>query len=340
MLERQAAEREIDPLGPNGDHGARLVPVDDRELRRAALQDDVLVDDDVLVPGAFADRDDGIQGGGVHGVLEIQVGHAVHAHHARLGGDGIAVVVQVVAELRAAGMDARVAVVAVGPVGESTGNGLARVDGCSPAEPVAVEVRVVRGHERGVVGIVGLAVAVVVDAAIANLQRIGMPRWILVVAIAVHCGLVGLWNTRGSGLRVAESIGVGVGEHRNRIDRVLVHGTVAVVVDPVAALVCARVHECLVVVAVRTQLDTVAVVVDASGGHRRGVPFAAPRRDCPEEEARVASEEALREHHVDLPHDVIVCVGEAERADRELGSAVAGPVRHERDRVPGPVVVH
>ena len=150
----------------------------------------------------------------------------------------VAVVVDLVAGLRGAGVHGAVAVVAVAGVrdvaaGLAAGHGPARAVALAVAVLVDVERRT-RGGVHGAVVVVDVAIAVVVDA-VAHLGSRGVDGAVAIVAVVgvadvaagLAAGVVG-----GAAVALAVAVGVRV---VGGLDP-LVHGAVAVVVDQVAHL--------------------------------------------------------------------------------------------------------
>jgi glycerophosphoryl diester phosphodiesterase len=188
-------------------------------------------------------------------------------------GEAVAVVVQPVgAELRGAGVDGRVGVVAV-PAGlDATGEGQAGAEEVGVgAVAVAVAVQVPGGgvDEAGIL-VVGEAVAVLVGlVGVADLGGPGVDPGVAVVAVLAVAG--GALDGRAGALPdlgVAVAIPVGVTVPGGRVDRVgLVQQAVAVVVLPVAALLGVGVDGRIGVVAVAGLLDrTDGPLAAAQGG--------------------------------------------------------------------------
>ena len=145
----------------------------------------------------------------------------------------VTVVVQGVADFLGVGVDARVGVVAVGVVGDVADHGLTAVQGAvGIAEAVTVRVGVPGGLEL----LVHRAVAVVVDA-VARLDGCGVDGGVAVVTVGgqgrLDPTLPGVAAV-DAGARITEAITVAV--QVPALGQVLVHGAVAVVVQPVAAL--------------------------------------------------------------------------------------------------------
>ena len=174
--------------------------------------------------------------------------------HTLLIGQPVAVIVGAVrTELLGAGVGRGGGVVAVGVVGDMACGRLAGVGGgIGVAEAVAVVVGVEGACVRGV-ALVGLSVAVVVDA-IAQLGGAGVDGAVGVVAVGVvgdiACGQrAGIGRGRG----VTEAVAVVVGVEGARVCGVVLVGlSVAVVVDVVAQLGGAGVDCAVGVVAVGT----------------------------------------------------------------------------------------
>ena len=156
--------------------------------------------------------------------------HRAHVHGA------VAVVVDAVADLHAAGQSRQVAVVAVPGLGAGAHRLLAgplAVRSVAPA--VAVPVFVPGGRIQGV--LVRQAVAVLVHA-VAAFRRVGVDRSIAVVAVPV---LVHLANQGSAGHphgSAAPAVGIGIRVPGGGVHGVvLVHHRVAVVVESVAQLI-------------------------------------------------------------------------------------------------------
>ncbi|MEZ4241501.1 MAG: hypothetical protein R3F59_36195 [Myxococcota bacterium] len=171
-------------------------------------------------------------------------------------------------------------------------------------EAVAVAVEVGVPGERVVDGLVGVgqAVAVVVEP-VAVLLRARVHGGLRVVAVVAD-GDRALAGPAG-GVRVAVAVAVGVDEPA--LGRVLVDGTVAVVVDPVARVVAAGVDPRVGVVAVGGHVG----IARARGGgiaavHRVRADGAIPVRICVEEPVALAQRRGAVGRGVDRAVAVVV----------------------------------
>jgi hypothetical protein len=229
--------------------------------------------------------------------VAVRVGPVRHERD-RVVDEAVAVVVRAVAELDVAGEVQRVGVVAVG----------------AGVDPVAVEVRPVRGREG----------AVLVHAVAHELGRARVDAGVAVVAVgAIRDGPRGGAGAGGRGRAgVAEAVAVGVvvpGPHEETV----VDPGVAVVVPAVAHLHPARGVGRVGVVAVETDGHTVAVEVRGVGRRRVAVVVAA-----------VAGELGRARVHGRVGVVAVVAVADGERVRRPVAGG-----RGRRDGVAVPVAV-
>lgn len=245
-------------------------------------------------------------------------------------GDPIAVVVRAIAVLVGAGEARRVAVIAVGGVGDVALRLVALGDRGSRgvAEVVAVGVRV-PGAGIGAGAGIDHAVAVVVDV-VADLGRAGVHADVGVVAVAHHVDVADrLVAGERAGARVgvlealAPSVAIGVGVPGQDVEAVVrVGGPVAVVVQAVAYLVGVRADGGVGVIAVTTLLDE---TVGGAGGERAGVVIAvAVGVIVVPQDQDVGVAVGLVDHAVAVVVQAVADLGRARVDQRVVVVAVAG----------------